>query len=111
MRAPVRVHRPTVVGRMRSEPGLLLLVALVVGLSSALLAAVPPLSERTADRAIAATVRDAGPRAAVVATFPQEDEDPRGQERDPQSVVEFRQDTGYAEFTLPARPSPGPVKG
>ena len=103
MRAPVRLHRATITGRLRTEPGLLLVIGLVVALAAGLTAAVAPLSERTADRAIAATVRDAGPRGAVVATMPSESDDFDGKSRDPLSLVKFRQDTEYAEFTLPAR--------
>ena len=67
----VRLHRPTVLGRLRADRGLLLLIGLVVALTTALLAAVSPLTERTADRAVAETVREAGSGAAVVATLPQ----------------------------------------
>lgn len=97
----MRIHWPTVRGRVRSDPGLLLLVVLVVALTTALTGAVAPLSERTADDAIAATVRDAGPRGAVVATAPREDEDPRGQARQPRTAVELAQDATYAESLLP----------
>ena len=103
MTAPIRLHRPTIIGRIRTDPGLLLLIGLVVGLTTALTAAVAPLTERTADRAIAHTVREAGTRGAVVATLPREDEDPRGQSRDPLSVVKLRQDADYAQYTMPAR--------
>ena len=47
----VRVHRPTVRGRLRADRGLLVLTGLVVALASALLAAVWPLTVRTADEA------------------------------------------------------------
>ena len=102
MRAPIRLHRPTITGRVRTDPGLLLLIGLVVALATALTAAVAPLTERTADRAIAHTVREAGARGAVVATLPREDEDPRGQSRDPLSVVKLRQDADYVQETMPA---------
>ena len=106
VRSPVRLHRATITGRLRTEPGLLLVIVLVVALTAGLTAAVAPLSERTADRAIAATVRDAGDRGAVVATMPREEEDRDGQSRDPLSLVKFRQDTEYApvsytHLTLP----------
>jgi len=103
VRAPVRLHRPTLVGRVRSDPALLLLIGLVVAVATALTAAVSPFTERTADRAMAATVRDAGARGAVVATFPREEEDLRGQARDPLAVTKFRQDSDYAQFKLPRR--------
>ena len=67
----VRVHRPTVRGRLRVDRGLLVLIGLVVALASALLAAVWPLTVRTADEAMAYSVRQAGPGASVVATVPQ----------------------------------------
>lgn len=98
---PPRLHRPTLTGRVRSDPGLLLLVGLVVALATALTAAVGPLTERTADRAMAATVRDAGLRGDVVATMPEEYDDPTAT-RDPGSVTEVQQDTSYAQYVLPA---------
>ena len=67
----VRMHRPTVRGRLRVDRGLLVLTGLIVALASALLAAVWPLTVRTADEAMAESVREAGPGAAVVATLPQ----------------------------------------
>ena len=104
MRSPIRLHGPTISGRLRSDPWLLLLIGLVVAVTTALTAAVSPLSERTADRAVGGVVRDAGTRAAVVATLPREEEDPRGQQqRDSLSVVKFRQASEYAQFTLPKR--------
>jgi putative ABC transport system permease protein len=100
----IRLHRPTITGRIRTDPGLLVLIGLVVALTTALTAAVAPLTERTADRAIAATVRDAGARGAVVATLPEDYVDPRRpMKRHPQALVEFRQDTDYALFTMPKR--------
>jgi len=97
------LHGPTITGRIRDDPGLLLLTGLVVALAAALTSAVAPLTERTADRAIEHTVRDAGTRATVVATFPRQDEDPDGQARDPGSVRELRQDADYAQHTMPDR--------
>lgn len=67
----VRVHGPTVRGRLRADRGLLVLIGLVVALASALLAAIWPLTVRTADRSVAETVREAGPGASVGATLPQ----------------------------------------
>ena len=67
----LRVHRPTVRGRLRVDRGLLVLIGLVVALASALLAAVWPLTVRTADEAMAYSVRQAGTSASVVATVPQ----------------------------------------
>ncbi|WP_134742136.1 FtsX-like permease family protein [Nocardioides sp. 503] len=96
-----RLHRPTVVGRVRSDPGLLVLMGLVVALTTVLTAAVGPLTERTADRAIADTVRDAGTRGTVVATLPKGYDDPQGKRRDPHAAVRLRQDTEYAQSMLP----------
>src|SRR6478735_3674028 len=67
----VRVHRPTVLGRLRVDRGLLVLTGLIVALASALLAAVWPLTVRTADDAMAESIREAGPGASLVATLPQ----------------------------------------
>jgi putative ABC transport system permease protein len=67
----VRLHRPTVRGRLRVDRGLLVLTGLVVALASALLAAVWPLTVRTADEAMVYSVREAGTSASVVATVPQ----------------------------------------
>ncbi|WP_139230093.1 FtsX-like permease family protein [Nocardioides terrae] len=86
---------------MRSDPGLLVLTGLVVAVTVALTASVEPLGERTADRAIAATVRDAGTRSQVVATAPTGYDDPRGAQRDPLSDVKLRQDAEYAQYLLP----------
>ena len=63
---------PTVRGRLRVDCGLLVLTGLIVALASALLAAVWPLTVRTADEAMAESVRVAGPGASVVATLPQQ---------------------------------------
>ncbi len=91
----MRVHWPTVLGRIRTDRGLLALTALVVALASALLAAVWPLTVRTADEAVAHSVREAGPGAAVVATLPQPLS--RGdRRRDPGAVERFDLDV---EFT------------
>ena len=94
------MHRASVVGRLRADPGLLLLMTLVVALTTALTTAVEPLTVRTADRAVAATVRDAGERADVVATLP-DGEQP--ETRDPLALVEFQQDGEYALSSLPDR--------
>ncbi|MEI5676123.1 MULTISPECIES: FtsX-like permease family protein [unclassified Nocardioides] len=100
----MRLHGPTLRGRVRSDPGLLLLMGLVVALTTALTAAVAPLTDRTGDRAFAEAVRDAGLRGAVVATLPEGYDDPRGERtRDPGSATELRQATSYAQGTLPGR--------
>jgi putative ABC transport system permease protein len=96
----VSIHRATVLGRIRSDPGLLVLTVLVVALTSALLAAVAPLSQRTADDAIASTVRAAGTRGSVVATAAQGYDDPDGVRRDPGSATEVAQSLAYARNLL-----------
>lgn len=96
-----RLHGATIRGRLRSEPGLLVLVGLVVALTAALVTAVGPLTDRTADRAIAATVRDAGPRGTVTATLPEAYVDPRERTRVPSSVTEVEQATTSARTVLP----------
>ncbi|GAA5115423.1 hypothetical protein GCM10023339_22520 [Alloalcanivorax gelatiniphagus] len=103
MRLLPRVHVATLAGRWRTDRGLLLLVGLVVALTTGLTAAVAPLAERAADDAVAATVRDAGPRGAVVATVPEWYDDPRGKTRDPATAVQVRQDADYARAALPPR--------
>lgn len=96
-----RLHGATIRGRLRSDPGLLVLVGLVVALTAALVTAVGPLTDRTADRAIAATVRDAGPRGSVTATMPEQYQDPRSRTRDPSTATQVAQATTYAETVLP----------
>ena len=96
----VRVHRPTVRGRLRADRGLLVLTGLVVALASALLAAVWPLTVRTADKAVAETVREAGPGASVVATLPQLPF--RGaSRRDPDALARFAKDVENTRAAIP----------
>ncbi|PUA79060.1 hypothetical protein C7S10_21560 [Nocardioides currus] len=89
-------------GRWRADWPLLLLTGLVVALTVGLAAAVDPVTERAADRAIAAAVHDAGASGAVVATLPAWYDDPRGKTRDPSTAVQVRQDADYARQALPA---------
>lgn len=98
-----RIHGATITGRIRSDRGLLLLMGLVVAVTVAMTAAAAPLTERTADRAIEATVRDAGLRGAVIATMPEWFSDRRARTRIPNTLVEIRQDTDYAQDGLPPR--------
>jgi putative ABC transport system permease protein len=99
-----RLHWPTVLGRARRDRGLLALTGLVVVLTTALSAAVAPVTERTADRAVAGAVRAAGSGATVVATLHDDDyDDPAGRAREPRSAQELRQDARYARFKLPRR--------
>src|SRR3954470_7703918 len=98
----VRVHRPTVRNRLRVDRGLLVLTGLVVALASALLAAVWPLTVRTADRAMAESLRDAGPGAAVLATLPQPSV--RGERgRDPNAAERFDLDAKFTGNEIPDR--------
>lgn len=64
------LHGPTVRARFRVDRELLALTAVVVALTTALLAAVTPLTVRTADRAMADVVADASPGGSLVATAP-----------------------------------------
>ena len=101
MRRPPVVHVPTLLGRARADRALLLLMGVVAMLTVALTAAVAPATERSADRAMAAAVRDAGPTGAVVATLPEWYDDPRGKTLDPTTAVQVRQDAEYAFSVLP----------
>lgn len=98
----LRVHRPTVRGRLRVDRGLLVLTGLIVALASALLAAVWPLTVRTADDAMAESVRVAGPGAAVVATLPQ----PASlgdRSRDPNAPDRLALDVKFTQNKIPER--------
>lgn len=98
----VRIHRPTVRGRLRADWGLLVLTGLVVAVASALLAAVWPLTVRTADEAMAESVREAGPGASVSATLPQPSH--RGdRSRKPNAVDRFALDIKFAQNEIPER--------
>ncbi len=96
-----RPHWPTVRGRLRADRGLLLLVTAVVALTVALVGAVSPVTERSADRAMAAAVADAGPRGTVVATLPDWYDDPAGKALDPSTATQVRQDADLARSTMP----------
>ena len=97
----VRLHRPTVRGRLRVDRGLLVLTGLVVALASALLAAVWPLTVRTADEAMVYSVREAGPGASVVATVPQPLFDGT-RRRVPDAVTRMTGDIDTARNMIPA---------
>ena len=98
----VRVHWPTVRGRFRVDRGLLVLTGLIVALASALLAAVWPLTVRTADEAMAESVREAGPGAAVVATLPQPVYT-GDRIRDPGAAGTFALDAKFTRNEIPER--------
>ncbi len=97
------VHPASIVGRMRTDPGPLLLMAVVVGLTTALTSAVTPLEARTADRALSEAVSAAGERADVVASLPPADPDLGPRTRDPQAVTELRAAMTGAHYQLPRR--------
>ncbi|WP_205473635.1 ABC transporter permease [Nocardioides sp. SYSU D00038] len=101
MTGSVGLHLPTVRGRLRADRWLLLLVAAVVGVTVALVGAVPPVGERAADRAMAAAVRDAGQRGTVVATLPQWYDDPAGKTRDSGTATQLRQDAHLVREAMP----------
>lgn len=103
MIARPRLHVPSIVGRMRTDPGPLLLMVLVVALTTALLSAVAPLTARTSDRALADAVRRTGDQSSVVATFPPADEDRGNRTRDPQAVDDLRKAVAGAQRLLPRR--------
>ncbi|GLY29965.1 FtsX-like permease family protein [Kineosporia sp. NBRC 101731] len=70
------LHRPSIRGRARADRGPLLLTALVVLVAVLLTAAVPPLIDRRADRAVTEAVGDAGDAANMIAQVPFEAEIP-----------------------------------
>jgi len=88
-------------GRARADRGLLLLVGLVVALTTALTAAVAPITVRTADRAIAAAVDGAGSRSTVVATLQPWYDDPSSDEQYPDTAGQVRRDADAAAVSLP----------
>lgn len=102
MRTISRPHLPTVLGRLRDDRGLLLLVGTVVAAAVALMSAVSPVTTRSADHAMAASVRDAGPRGTVAATLPQWYDDPMGAARDPGTATQVRQEADFVRESMPA---------
>lgn len=101
MRLP-RVHAATITGRLRTDPGLLVLIGLVVALTTALTSSVAPVAERTADRAMAASVADAQARSNVVATLPEWYDEPRSKERVADTAAQLDQEAEEARGLLPA---------
>ena len=96
-----RLHLPTIVGRMRTDPGPLLLMAAVVALTTALTTAVTPLMASASDRGLADAVRRAGDQAALVATFDRAVDDYGPRTRDPKAVAEVRAAALDARLQLP----------
>lgn len=101
MSAVSRLHLPTVLGRLRADRGLLLLVGTVVAVAVALMSAVSPVTTRAADDAVAAAVREAGPRGTVAATLPQWYDDPTGASRDPGTVTQVREEADEVRRGMP----------
>lgn len=101
MSTATRLHLPTVLGRLRDDRGLLLLVATVVAAAVALMSAVSPVTTRSADLALAAAVRDAGPRGTVSATLPEWYDDPMVATRDPETVTQVRQEADFVRESMP----------
>ncbi|MDX6277381.1 MAG: putative transport system permease protein [Nocardioidaceae bacterium] len=97
-----RLHRASVVGRARADVGLLALILLVVAFATALTSAVAPLTERTSDRAMAASIRNAGTQGNVIATTSNQGDD--GQRiRDPRAATELRYAATSAQRQMRAR--------
>ena len=96
-----RWHLPTIVGRARSDAALLVLTGLVVALTTLLTAAVTPESDRAADRAVVAAVRDAGLGGAVVATLPRDPYAPITTVREPHAARGLREVISQAQAELP----------
>jgi putative ABC transport system permease protein len=103
MLARPRLHAPSIVGRMRTDPGPLVLMAVVVALTTALLAMAGPLTTRASDRALADAVRTAGDRGAVVGTFDRAEDFYDTRRRDPQAAEKLRAAVAGAQQLLPDR--------
>ncbi|WP_036508708.1 FtsX-like permease family protein [Nocardioides sp. URHA0020] len=103
MRTRPRLHAPSIVGRTRADPGPLLLTALVVAVTTALLSAANPLLTRTSDRALADAVRRTGEQSAVVGTFPRAENDHGTRTRDPRAVDHLQAAVNGAQLLLPER--------
>ena len=101
MRARPRVHLPTIRGRLRSDPGPLLLMGIVVAVTTALTSATTPLMARTSDRALADVVSKAGDQSALVATFARTGPDYGPRTRDPRAAAELRDAATGAHYELP----------
>ncbi|GAA4719189.1 FtsX-like permease family protein [Nocardioides conyzicola] len=88
---------------MRTDPGPLVLIAVVVALTTSLLAAAGPLTERASDRALADAVRRAGAQGAVVGTFDRGDVFYDTRARDPRAAAKLRAAVSGAQRLLPQR--------
>ena len=95
-----RLQAASILGRARADVVALVLMATVVALTALLASAVPPVAERTADRAVAGTVADAAGRATLVATSPGRPQD-TVTVRNPQAAAGVREDAAVAALDLP----------
>ncbi|MEP9365231.1 ABC transporter permease [Nocardioides sp. CN2-186] len=98
-----RLHAPSIVGRMRTDPGPLVLIAVVVALTTALLAVAGPLTTRASDHALADAVRKAGAQGSVVGTFPRGDAFYDTRTREPRAAEKLRAAVTGAQLLLPDR--------
>ncbi len=103
MLARPRLHLPTIRGRLRTDPGPLLLMGVVVAVTTALTAATTPLMARTSDRALADVVRKAGDQSALVATFARTGPDFGPRTRDPRAASKLRDAATGAHYLLPKK--------
>ncbi len=103
MLARPRLHVPSIVGRMRTDPGPLVLMAVVVALTTSLLAVAGPLTTRASDQALADAVRRAGAQGAVVGTFDRGEIVYDTRTRDPKAAEKLRAAVNGAQLLLPDR--------
>lgn len=103
MLARPRLHAPSIVGRMRTDPGPLVLMAVVVALTTSLLAVAGPLTTRASDRALADAVRRAGAQGAVVGTFDRAGVIYDTPKREPRAAEKLRRAVAEAQRLLPDR--------
>src|SRR6478735_9372345 len=103
MLARPRLHLPSIVGRMRTDPGPLVLIAVVVALTTSLIAMAGPLTTRASDQALADAVRTAGAQGSVVGTFPRRDEFYDTRTRDPRAAEKVHAAVVGAQLLLPDR--------
>ncbi len=92
-----RLHVPSLRGRARADLSALLLMAGVVTLTAMLASAVPPVSERLADRSVAAAVTGAGTAGTLTASS----QEPETTTRNPRAADLVRQDMALARVDLP----------
>ncbi len=103
MLARPRLHVPSIVGRMRTDPGPLVLMAMVVALTTSLLAVAGPLTTRASDQALADSVRRAGAQGTVVGTFARGEITYDTRTRDPRAAEKLHAAVVGAQLLLPDR--------